>query len=236
MQEEIKKEESKIIHGVFNKVDNEDEKIETSGIKPENFDQIPEIKLDAEGKVAGVVPQTPEMTREQIREVVSKELGREVTDEELETLAKRVRNRTKEYPKIPLEFKEMRGMLFHLFTKTILENGEVSESGIAYKGTTLSLKQEKNMIGKKETHYVFTNKARSIKFSIKNGGDYAFNFIKGDQRNLRRLINSSFLTHFNELIEKEKKKSLENEKKVDEYAEALENKPQEEVIEEKPQV
>jgi len=179
--------------------------IASSGVKPENFDELPVIE-NKEGVVEAPKPQAPEMTKEQIKEALSKELGREITDKELELIAKKAQYKTLAYPKFPIEFKEMRGMLFHLFSKSIVQNGEHKKDGIHYKGTCLSLKEVKNN-DKKDIHYVFTNKKRALQFSIKNGGEYDFKFEKGGHRQLRRLINESFLEHFNKIVELEKLKA-----------------------------
>lgn len=186
------------------------EAIEKQGERPEDFDQLPVMKMGDDGSIQEVKKSPdPELTKEQVREVISKELGREVSDEELERVAKRMQYKTVAYPKFPIEFKEMRGMLFHLFTKTILENGEHKPKRIFYKGTNLSLEERKNKIKENEVdlYYIFSNKRKNLAFSIKSGGDYDFEFIRGGQRQLRRLINSSFLTHFNEIVETEKAKA-----------------------------
>jgi len=152
------------------------------------------------------------MTKEEVKKKLEEHVGKKLTDDEATEIAKKMINKTVAYPKIPLEFQEMRGMLFHLFTKTIATKGRMNKGrGMSYKGVSMTMRLEvKGDVSTKV--YQYNSKKANLSFEIKEDGAYTFNFLKGNERQLRRLMNRSFIDDFNKMVEEETEKAKERER------------------------
>jgi hypothetical protein len=192
---------SKIVHGVFNKVD---EVVQSEGVKPENFDELPVVSVDS----------TSENTSEPPKE-------------KTEYLKKMP---TLRYPTIEWGDINVRKMFFSLLTQSFNKYGTERKGKVYLKGLFNYIDVEKrvnvNPLDRNSMTVnllVFDCPKRNLKFSFELNDTLTFKLIKGTESKIFKL----FLENFNDIFQEiatENQEQIDKQKSEEEVAVA-EEKP-----------